>query len=229
MGTVFSFDIRAPGVPQPALDAVIAWLHESDATFSTYRHDSWINRLDRGEVELGDCPDVVREVLTACEGLRRDTDGVFDHSATGRLDPSGYVKGWAIERASDMLEAAGSRNHCVNGGGDVQCVGRPTPGRDWRVGIVHPLRPDHTVATSSGQRIAVATSGTAERGLHIVDPFTGRAVDAWASVSVVGSRISFVDTMATAAAAVGTDAAQWLAARRLSGVLVDRAGTVTTV
>ncbi len=229
MGTVFSFDVRAPGVPQAALDAVIAWLHEMDATFSTYRLDSWINRLDRGEVDLAECPAVVAEILTACERLRSETDGLFDHYAAGRLDPSGYVKGWAIEQASDRLEAAGSLNHCVNGGGDVQCVGRPAPDRDWRVGIVHPLRPDHTVATSSGQRLAVATSGSAERGLHIIDPFTGSAVDAWASVSVIGSRISYVDTMATAAAAAGTEAGRWLAARDLPAVLVDRAGSAITV
>jgi thiamine biosynthesis lipoprotein len=229
MGTVFSFDIRPPGVPEAALAQVVAWLHEMDAAFSTYRPDSWVNRLDRGEVELADCPDVVREVLRACEELRLETDGAFDHYATGRLDPSGYVKGWAIQQASDRLEAAGSINHCVNGGGDVQCVGRPAPDRDWRVGIVDPLHADRTIATASGQRLAVATSGSAERGLHIVDPRSGRRVDDWASVTVIGTRIVRADACATAAAAVGRDARPWLEARQLTGVLVDRAGAVTTV
>ena len=229
MGTVFSFDIRPPGVPEAALVDVIAWLHEMDATFSTYRPDSWVNRLDRGEVDLGECPDVVREVLRACEELRIETDGAFDHYASGRLDPSGYVKGWAIQQASDRLEAAGSTNHCINGGGDVQCVGGPSADRDWRVGIVDPLRGDRTIATATGRRMAVATSGTAERGLHIVDPRTGLPVDDWASVTVIGTEIVRADACATAAAGVGSKAQRWLKAHELSGVLVDRAGAVTTV
>ncbi len=229
MGTVFSIDVRAPGVPESVLADAIGWLHRMDATFSTYRDDSWISRLDRDEVDLVDCPQVVRDVLAACEELRAGTAGTFDHYATGRLDPSGYVKGWAIEQVSDRLEAAGSTNHCINGGGDVQCVGRPAADREWRVGIAHPLNAGQTVATASGQRIAVATSGFAERGLHIIDPFTRRAVDDWASVSVVGARISLVDAAATAAAAAGGDAVAWLTERELSAVLVDRVGAVTTV
>jgi thiamine biosynthesis lipoprotein len=229
MGTVFSIDVRAPGVPEHVLADAIGWLHRMDATFSTYRDDSWISRLDRGEVDLIDCPPVVREVLAACEELRAETAGTFDHYATGRLDPSGYVKGWAIEQVSDRLEAAGSTNHCINGGGDVQCVGRPATDREWRVGIAHPLTAGQTVATASGQRLAVATSGVAERGLHIIDPFTRRAVDDWASVSVVGARISLVDAAATAAAAAGRGAVAWLTERDLSAVLVDRVGAVTTV
>jgi thiamine biosynthesis lipoprotein len=229
MGTVFSIDVRAPGVPHDVLADAIRWLHQMDTTFSTYRHDSWINRLDRGEVELSHCPPVVREVLATCEALRADTEGAFDHYAGGHLDPSGYVKGWAIERVSDQLEAAGSTNHCINGGGDVQCVGRPTPDREWRVGIAHPLHGDKTVATASGQRIAVGTSGSAERGAHIIDPFTGSPVDDWASISVIGSDIARVDAFATAAAVMGRGAGPWLSARHLSAVLVDRRGAVTTV
>ncbi len=89
--------------------------------------------------------------------------------------------------------------------------------------------PNRTIAMVSGQRLAVATSGTAERGLHIVDPRSGRPVDAWASVTVIGTEIARADACATAAAAVGHDACSWLEARELAAVLVDRAGAVTTV
>ena len=81
-----------------------------------------------------------------------ETDGYFDCRVGGALDPSGYVKGWAIERASDVLEPPARANHCVNGGGDVQCAGRPAPDAPGAVGIADPLRPGHIVATSSGQR-----------------------------------------------------------------------------
>ena len=226
MGTVFSFDVRAPGVRAGDLAEVIGWLHRMDDMFSTYRPASWISRLGRGEIDVDDCPAEVREVLAVCERMRADSDGFFDHYAGGVLDPSGYVKGWAIETASSRLEQYGSTNHCVNGGGDVQCVGRPTADREWRVGITNPLQPDTTVATVSGERLAVATSGTAERGLHIVDPVRGVPADVWASVTVVGTHLAEVDAWATAAAAAGGGAPEWLEARGLSAVLVAADGQV---
>jgi thiamine biosynthesis lipoprotein len=226
MGTVFSFDIRSPGVAGEALDDVIAWLHHIDRTFSTYRGDSDINRFRRGEVELRDCAPDVAVVLARCAELTDETDGYFDCRPDGVLDPSGYVKGWAIERASDMLGAAGSVNHSITGGGDVQCTGHAGADRPWVVGIADPLRPRRVIATVSGSELAVATSGTAERGRHITDPHTGVRPEALASVTVVGRRLADVDAYATAAFAMGELANAWLTARDLSALLVDPAGGV---
>lgn len=224
MGTVFSIDVRAPGVDHTAVEDVLAWLHWVDETFSTYRLGSQISRLGRGAIALADCAPEVAEVLTRCESLTAETGGYFDCRAAGDLDPSGYVKGWAIERASDMLAAAGSTNHCVNGGGDVQCRGAAAPGRDWRVGISHPLRPGELIASVSGPRLAVATSGTAERGSHITDPNSGTQPGGLASVTVVGTRLSEVDAYATAAFAMGGGAAHWLTANRVTAFVVDAGG-----
>lgn len=229
MGTVFSIDVRAPGVDPDAVRDAVEWLHYADATFSTYRADSEISRLRRGEMSPGQCSDDVRHVLERCAELTAETGGYFDCFLPGGLDPSGYVKGWAIERVSDLLEAAGSVNHCVNGGGDVQCVGRPEPGREWAVGIADPHRAGALLATVSGQRLAVATSGTAERGRHVVDPHSGERPDALASVTVVGERISEVDAYATAAFAMGSMGAYWLRGRGLRGLLVDGDGRRTLV
>lgn len=210
MGTVFSFDVREPGVDDAALDEAIGWLHRVDETFSTYRADSAISRLRRGEWTVGDCDAEVVEVLDACERLHDETRGYFSAYADGALDPSGYVKGWAIERASDILQAAGSANHCVNGGGDVQCVGDAQPGQPWRIGIAHPLRLGDLAGVVVGTGVAVATSGTAERGTHVIDPHSGRPADALASVTVVGPRLAQADAYATAAFAMGAAAADWL-------------------
>ena len=210
MVTVFSIDVRSPGCDPSALDDVLALLHEIDATFSTYRADSEISRLARHEIDLDDCGDDVRWVLDRCGALERDTSGFFSAHAAGSLDPSGLVKGWAIERASDLLAAAGSANHCVNGGGDVQCAGEASPGTPWRVGVAHPLRPGQIAAVVQGRDIAVATSGTSERGAHIVDPHTGLAPGAQAGVTVVGRRLSTTDAYCTAAFAMGDAARGWL-------------------
>ncbi len=210
MGTVFSFDVRPPAVDESVIDTAITWLHQVDATFSTYRPDSEISRLGRGELALPDCSAEVREILDRCAALEVETFGYFSAYAAGSLDPSGLVKGWAIEKASDRLVAAGSTNHCVNGGGDVQCVGDALPGQPWRVGITHPLRPGALAGVAVGSGLAVATSGTAERGAHVLDPHTGLAPDELASVTVVGARLARADALATAAFAMGAGARQWI-------------------
>jgi thiamine biosynthesis lipoprotein len=128
MGTVFTVDLRPPGAYPVAVEEAVQWLHEVDATFSTYRVDSQINRLARGELDLSSCTPEVVAVLQRCAELEQETGGFFSARPAGTLDPSGYVKGWATQTASDMLVAAGSTNHCVNGGGDVQCASAsPTP------------------------------------------------------------------------------------------------------
>jgi FAD:protein FMN transferase len=224
MGTVFSIDVRAPGVDPAALDEAVAWLHRVDRTFSTYRPDSAISRLQDGTLALRECPQEVVQVLQRCAELTTATDGYFDCRYAGRLDPSGYVKGWAIERVSDMLHAAGSANHCVNGGGDVQCIGSPEPGRPWQVGITDPRQSGQLIASVPGHQLAVATSGTAERGPHILDPHTGAAPDALLSVTVIGTQLACVDAFATAAFAMGANAQSWLSANGLNALLVARDG-----
>src|SRR4051794_16455416 len=112
MGTVVSVDMRA-GSPR-ALAAAMDWLHEVDARFSTYRADSEIARLDRGELLLADASPDVRAVLERCMALRRETGGYFDVRATGRLDPSALVKGWAAQRAADLLSAGGLSDFCLS-------------------------------------------------------------------------------------------------------------------
>jgi FAD:protein FMN transferase len=210
MGTVFSFDVRTPGVDGAVFADIVRFLHDVDERFSTYRPDSEISRVSRGELAVGQCHRDVVEILDRCAELEDETGGYFSAYADGTLDPSGLVKGWAIERASDLLVAAGSTSHCVNGGGDVQCVGESAPGVPWRVGIANPHRVGEILTVVAGRDIAVATSGTAERGAHILDPHTRRAPSGLASVTVVGRRLSDVDPYATAAFAMGLRARGWI-------------------
>lgn len=130
MGTVFSFDIRdAPtAAVHRALAQAVRDLHRVDAVFSTYRPDSAISRLDRGELTLQDCPPEVYEVLSLCARVAGVSDGWFSIVPDGTLDPSGLVKGWAGEAASLLLHEAGASNTCVNAGGDLQLRGEAAPG-----------------------------------------------------------------------------------------------------
>ncbi|WP_019631660.1 FAD:protein FMN transferase [Actinomadura atramentaria] len=215
MGTVFSFDVRTPPTPEirAALTAAVAWLHRVDAVFSPYRPDSQISRLRDGTLTLADCDRDVRDVLDRCAALGAETGGRFTASPGGRLDPSGLVKGWAVEHASALLHRAGAPDHCVNGGGDVRARGGPAPDQPWRVGITDPADRTRLAAVVEGRDLAVATSGTAERGLHIVDPATGRPATALRSITVVGRDLTRTDALATALFAMGDEARPWLAAR----------------
>jgi thiamine biosynthesis lipoprotein len=210
MGTVFSIDIRGPGAWADAIDTVVGWLHRVDAVFSTYRPGSDISRLRRGELSLTDSDPHVAEVLDLCAQMRHETDGYFTARWQGQLDPTGLVKGWAIERASRLLRAAGSDSHAINGGGDMQLAGEAAPGRPWRVGISDPLDRTRVLRVVAGRDLAVATSGVAERGAHIINPFTGTPPDGLASVTIVGPALTRVDSYATAAFAMGHAAAAWV-------------------
>jgi thiamine biosynthesis lipoprotein len=209
MGTVFSFDVR-DGDFELAVAEAVEWLHQVDETFSTYRPESVVSRLDIGAITLADCPADVVEVLRLCDEASQVSHGYFTSRPGGRLDPSAIVKGWAIERAARILTRAGAADHCINGGGDMQLTGSAAPGSPWRVGIAHPLRPGKLGAVVTGRDLAVATSGTAERGAHIVDPHTGRPATALASITLVGESLTMTDAYATAAFAMGNAARDWV-------------------
>ncbi len=104
MGTVFSFDV--PASAAPVLPEVLSWLHWVDDTFSTYSCGSDVSRFGRGELTLAECAPELAEVIAECAAIEERTDGYFTAWPGGRFDPSGLVKGWSIERASNMLSAA---------------------------------------------------------------------------------------------------------------------------
>ncbi len=192
MGMPVVVEARDGDVP----DEVFDWLHRVDETFSTYKDGSEISRLRRGELDPADASDDVRFVLGRCRELREETAGYFDIDAVG-LDPSGYVKGWAVERAAAILERAGSSDYAINAGGDIRTRGR------WRIGIQHPLESKAVAKVVEGDDLAIATSGAYERGDHVRDPHTGAAPTGVLSVTVTGPDLATADAYATAAYAMG--------------------------
>ncbi|MGD0701707.1 MAG: FAD:protein FMN transferase [Trebonia sp.] len=204
MGTVVSFDVPATAAVDGSLDDALRWLHWVDRVFSPYRPDSDVSLLAAAEITVDGCADEVAEVITACAALRAFSGGYFSAAAGGVFDPSGYVKGWAVERCAEILSRAGSASHLVNGGGDVQCGGgRPGSGEPWRVGIADPVRRGRLALVVEAADSAVATSGTAERGAHVIEPFSGRPAAGLASLTVVGRSLALADAFATAAFAMG--------------------------
>jgi thiamine biosynthesis lipoprotein len=191
----------------------VATLRDVDRVFSTYRADSQISRLGRGELSLADCPPEVAEVLALGELARLQSHGAFDVRRGGVLDPSGVVKGWAVERAVRPLRALPDTDVCLSAGGDLVCHVAGPDSPDWRIGIEDPHDPSRVVAVVPVRTGAVATSGLAHRGGHVVDARTGQVPDSVASVTVIGEDLTWADLDATAALALGRDAARWLHTR----------------
>lgn len=210
MGFPISLRIDDENAPAEAADAVFAWLHEVDARFSPFKDDSEVSRLDRGELEPDGLSPDLTEVLGLCEEYRVATKGAFDVRLPGRgLDPCAMVKGWAVQRAADLLEAAGVRTYCLNAGGDVVAAGRP-----WRVGVRHPEHADQLCTVLELTEGGVATSARYERGDHILDGRTGRPATGLLSLTVVAATLTEADATATAAFAMGAEGVDWAAARK---------------
>jgi thiamine biosynthesis lipoprotein len=213
MGTVVTVDIRPGGGALDQVAHVFDWFRSVDERFSAWRPDSEVSRFARGELAEADLSADMREILDACEEARVRSDGVFDirrHRADGLVDPTGLVKGWSVDRAAMMLEATGARDFSLDAGGDAVVRGRPEPGRAWRVGIQHPLVRDRLAGVIVGTDLAVATSGTYERGEHIQDARSGSRPSGLLSMTVVGPALGPADAYATAAFAMGREGLAWL-------------------
>jgi thiamine biosynthesis lipoprotein len=224
MGIPVGIEVVDRDVDPAALDRAFEHLHWVQATFSTYLPGSEVSRLNAGTLAPNDVSSEVRAVLDRCSALQRDTRGWFDAHATGRLDPSGFVKGWALDAAGAILAAAGARSFCLHAGGDVLARGEPAPGRPWRVGVQHPLRRDRVAAVLAARDLGLATSGAYERGPHIVDPHRGRPPEGVLSVTVVAPDLGLADAYATAAFAMGLDGPAWTATLRGCHALTILAG-----
>lgn len=218
MGLPFSIHLRGPDARSSRAAAVVDQVHQdlvtADRIFSTYRLDSDISRIDRGLLEVTDAHPAVAAVMRLADRARAETSGLFSVHLPGpdgraRLDPSGIVKGWAAQRAFDTLTTIAGVDVCLNAGGDV-VVGTVTPGQLWRIGVEDPGSGGLlcVVPMTSG---ALATSGTAARGDHILDPRTGRAPSALRQVSVLGPTLMWADVLATAAFVAGDAALELVA------------------
>ena len=213
MGTVVSIDIRDPEVPEGCVAEALRLLHDADERFSPFLPESEVSRLERGDLRLEDCSADLHAILAACEELRAASGGAFDVRYAGRLDPCGYVKGWAVDRAAAALWGAGLGNAAVNVGGDCVVRGGPAPGRPWRVGIRHPELPDRTAAVVALRGGAIATSGLYERGGHIVDPSGRGRTGELLSISVLAPTLAQADGVATAALVLGRAGVDWALAQ----------------
>ncbi|MGY4101445.1 FAD:protein FMN transferase [Nocardia sp. R16R-3T] len=230
MGMPISLAMRgrhaADHTGRAAWSVVLSSLREVDRVFSTCRPDSFISRMMRHDASAHPLPPEVTEVLALGARAERESDGAFAIRRPGPdgevFDPSGVVKGWAVERAAAHLCALDATDFCLSAGGDMVCRTLDPAAEPWRIGIENPFDTTQLAAVVPLHTGAVATSGTAHRGSHIVDARTGRPPTGIASVTVIADNLTWADIDATAAFAHGPQAARWLDTRRHAGYLVIR-------
>ncbi len=167
------------------------------------------------------------EIAAAMQKVGWDKISLQDGAAV-KLAPSdgvdlgGIAKGYAADAAAKAMQARGVRGGLVNVGGNMRCFGVPKGGGQWRIGIRNPYwsqpgggapRDDEgemigRLEISTG---SISTSGNYERFVeiqgkrysHIVDPRTGRPVDTYPSVTVVGPDGAVADAWSTALSVLG--------------------------
>ncbi|HEY9011112.1 MAG TPA: FAD:protein FMN transferase [Devosia sp.] len=214
----------------PLVASVFDYFDRVDRRFSTYKPDSEVEALNRGDIDAADLSEEMREVLDLARLTRAETGGYFDiNRGDGTIDPSGIVKGWAIRNAARMVSEAGHADFFIDAGGDIQSAGVNASGKPWRVGIRNPFDEKQIVKVLVPRGRGVATSGSYVRGHHIYDPHDrGSTLTDIVSLTVVGSDVLEADRFATAAFAMGRRGIHFIEQRPgLEGYAIDSDGTAT--
>lgn len=213
MGMAVSIHLRGPDLHDAEVERAVAAafteLHRMDELFSTWQAGSQVSRLRRGDLVLTQCDPLVAEAARLGAEAEARTAGAFtttlpDADGIPRFDPTGLVKGWAVDRAGSALRTVAGVSWCVNAGGDL-LAGRHRHVRPigadaapWRVGIEDPGDRSRIACVVPLTEGSVATSGTAARGAHLYDPAAGRAVPRLGSTTVIGADLLWTDIWATA-------------------------------
>ncbi|CAN5468712.1 FAD:protein FMN transferase [soil metagenome] len=202
MGTVASIELPdAAAVHIAELEAVFA---EFDARFSLYEPRSELSRVADGSLHLLDASPVLRDSYLRATQWRRATRGLFSpNRPDGVIDLNGIVKAEAIESAGQLLDGLECGAWTINVGGDILV----SADRAWSTGIADPADSTAVLATLElgGDRPAMATSGSAQRGDHIWS-LNDTAPTTFVQVTVVAGDIVTADVLATAIVAGGRTA-----------------------
>ena len=211
-------------------DTVFDYFAYVDQTFSTYKEASEISRINCQELSIEQASADMRTIFMLAEQTRQATHGYFDIARNGIYDPSGIVKGWAIDQAAKLIARHGYTNFYVDAGGDIQLAGHNSKGQKWRVGIRNPFNIHEIVKVLAVSDCGVATSGTSIRGQHIYDPHTNGPLSSdIVSLTVIGPNIYEADRFATAAFAMGRAGIMFIEQLAgFEGYAIDRHGQATS-
>ena len=208
--------------------AVAAVFEEWEDAFSLFRPESELSRVNRSDgLVVAVSPLFARTLAVALE-VAGETHGLVDPTLCGRwrevrlagrllsrppglaLDLNGVVKSLAVDAAAELIDHEGF----VSAGGDIAVRG-PVDVELPHGGAIHVVEG------------GLATSGTASRGRHLVDPRTGEPSDSpWEQVTASGSNCLAADVAAKVAFLLGHDGPAWLDDRGIAGRFVALDGEI---
>jgi thiamine biosynthesis lipoprotein len=212
------------------IESVFEYFTDIDERFSTYKETSEISMINRGEIAESAWSEEMQEAFRLAEATKRESNGYFDiNKPDATIDPSGIVKGLAIQRASEMLARGGYEDFFIDAGGDIASAGKNTKGSAWSVGIKNPFKQDEIVKAIYPHGHGVATSGSYIRGAHIYDPHDpARSLDEIVSITVIGPDVLEADRFATAAFAMQRNGIRFIEGMPdLEGYMIDKDGMAT--
>jgi thiamine biosynthesis lipoprotein len=211
MGTAVSIDVQNLKNVS-VIEAAFSRLREIDKKFSPYKKNSELSKYNRGELNKQTLSSEMKFILHACRRAEETTDGYFSAWYGDKVDPSGYVKGWAIAEAGKVIEEQGYKTYCIYAGGDI--LARSDGTKTWNIGVQHPRNKQKILNKLSISNGAVVTSGNYERGKHIINPKTKKPADELLSITVIGPDIVMADVLATAAFAMGQKGIEFIKKQR---------------
>jgi thiamine biosynthesis lipoprotein len=230
MGMPISIEIVSSGIGQKDFDEIFNFFVYVDEKFSTYKPTSETSQINNGLIKEHQYSQDMKEVIKLSNETARETNGFFTTVAKdASFDPLGLVKGWAIYKASILLEKRGLNNFYIEAGGDIQTKGKNADQEKWSVGIRNPFNRDEVVKIVylSGQ--GIATSGTYARGQHIINPLEPNVpITEIVSLTVIGPNVYEADRFATAAFAMGKSGIEFIEnLEGFEGYMIDSQGIAT--
>ncbi|MBT5472389.1 MAG: FAD:protein FMN transferase [Nitrospina sp.] len=154
-----------------------------------------------------------------------------------RLHLGAIGKGYAVDRAIEILKNNKIKNALINAGGDLITLGKRSDSLSWKIGLQHPRNPESLLASFSTSKKAIATSGDyqkyfelgGKRYHHILDPKTGRPSNGAMSTTVIADNVMDADALATAIFVLGPEKGIALldSLDNMEGLIVDIHGTVS--
>lgn len=229
MGMPIMVEVVDNNVMAQDIEAVFDYFHQVDEKFSTYKDTSEISQINRGEIKPKDYSEEMKLVLELAEKTRKETGGYFDIQNKNKMDPSGLVKGWAINNAAKILEKKGFKNFYIEAGGDIQTKGNNDLGNLWKIGIRNPFNRTENVKIIEVSGEGVATSGTYIRGQHVYNPHDhDTEITEVISITIIGPNIYEADRMATAALAMGKRGIEFISTlNNFDGYMINNEGRAT--
>ena len=202
------------------------YLETIERKFSPFKKDSIVSRHNELMANFNEdfLDKEYQEVFIRSQQAKSKTNGYFDPFFSGKYNPTGFVKGWAIENAffkylEPLIKHGIVEAVAINGAGDMQLGTKEGSDFVWNVGIENPENNQEIIAKYTLKNGAIATSGFSKKGDHIKSKSNIDNIQ----VTVVGEYLSDIDVFATTGIAMPSK--EWnnfVIENRLMGILVNK-------